>query len=154
DGSNATTLISKNTGLLEGLALNPAAGKMFYTYSDGTLAVSGIDVANLDGTGQAVLKSGLPGLFDVEIDAAGGKLYWNQDTTGPQGLLRRANFDGTGSIDDLLASGANRFSNGIDFDPVDQKLYYSVQHVNGNVITPLGLGRVNADGTGNQILLN
>jgi hypothetical protein len=122
---------------------------MYYTYTDGT-----IDVANLDGSAQTVFKSGLNGLFDVEIGPANAKLYWIQDTTGPQGLLRRANLDGTGGINDLLASGTNRFSNGIDFDPVDQKLYYSVQNVNGSVNTPLGLGRVNADGTGNQILLN
>ncbi len=149
DGSNATTLVSKPSGLLEGIALNPAAGKMYYTFTDGT-----IDVANLDGTSPGVFKSGLSSLHDVEIDAAGGKLYWNQDTTGPQGLLRRTNLDGTGGIQDLLASGTNRFPDGINFDPVDQKLYYYLANVSGPVITPLGLGRVNADGTGNQIVLN
>lgn len=148
DGSNATTLIGRSGGLFEGIALNPAAGKLYYTFTDGT-----INVANLDGTGSTVFKSGLNGLFDVEIDPAGGKLYWSQDSPQPPGLLRRANLDGTGGIQDLLASGANRFSNGINFDPVDQRLYYSLQNTSGGVNTPLGLGRVNADGSGNQIIL-
>ena len=111
-------------------------------------------VTNLDGTGPSVFKTLPPGgAHDVEIDLDGGYLYWNQDPGDPANrLLRRARLDDTGGIEDLLSAGTNRFPNGFPFDPVDRTLYYGLFGNDGT--TPLGLFRVNADGTGNQFVLN
>jgi DNA-binding beta-propeller fold protein YncE len=148
DGSNVQTLFTSSSFNVEGLAIDPGRGKLYYAIAD-TIMVS-----NLDGSGQSVFKS-LPagsGPFDVEIDPANGKLYWNQYAPNDpsQRLLRRANLDGTGGIEDLLSGGSNLINNGINFDPVDQRLYYSLATTSG---TPLGLFGANANGTGSQQLL-
>jgi hypothetical protein len=144
DGSGAATILSRDTANFQGLAIDTGAGKLYSTFANTIL------VSNLGGSGASTFKTLPMGAHDVEIDVAGGKLYWNQD--GGQ-FLQRTNLDGSGGIENVLSSGANRFDNGINFDPVDQKLYYYLSSVSGSVITPLGLGRVNADGTGNGILL-
>ncbi len=149
DGSNVQTLLSRNSFNFAGLAIDPTGGKLYYAIGDT------IGVSNLDGTGQATFKTLATGAapFDVEIDSAGGYLYWNQYALGvpSQRLLRRARLAGTGSIEDLLSAGPNVFNNAIHFDAVDQKLYYSLA---SNTGTPLGLFRANADGTGSQFVLN
>ncbi|HKI31994.1 MAG TPA: PEP-CTERM sorting domain-containing protein [Gemmataceae bacterium] len=154
DGTGVETLVSRNSGNFEGLALDPVHGKLYYTFGET------IGVSNLDGSGQSVFESLPAGSspFDVEIDLANGKLYWNQyatNTTPSLRLLRRANLDGTGAIEDLvLATPPNNFNNGFEFDPAGGQLYYALGSTITTTPTPVGIFRANADGTGSQFLLN
>ena len=150
DGSGVELILSRNTTNFEGLAIDHTSGKLFYAVGDI------IGVSNLDGTGQTVLKTLPTGSspHDVEIDTAAMKLYWNQDSPGnvANRLLRSTNLDGTGTITDILAAGAsNRFPNGINFDSVNQALYYTSS---SNTAGPFGMFRVNPDGTGNRLIVN
>jgi hypothetical protein len=148
DGSGIQLIMSRNSFNFEGLALDPSPGKLYYAVADT------IGVSNLDGTGQSVFKTLPTGSapFEVEIDTARGKLYWDQVSGDiANRLLRSANLDGSGGISDILSSGTNRFMNGINFDTVNQKLYYSLADNSG---APLGMYRMNPDGTGNEFILN
>ncbi len=156
DGSNVESLVSLPpfNGLVEGLALDPVHGKLYFT--DNEQSFDAIGVANLDGTNRSTLITLPTGSdpFDVEIDVANGKIYWNQYggvLNDPAfRLIRRANLDGTG-IEDLVSAGSNLFNNSIHFDTADQKIYYALASTSG---TPLGVYRANADGTGQESVLN
>jgi hypothetical protein len=149
DGSGVELLLTRNSFNFEGLALDPSTAKLFYTIADT------IGISNLDGSGQAVFKTLPTGSapHDVEIDVASGRLYWNQDSSGDVAnrLLRSANLDGSGGITDILSAGTNRIPNGIYFDSLNQELYYGLFT---NSADPLGMYRVNPDGSGNQFILN
>jgi hypothetical protein len=141
DGSNVQTLFTRSSANFEGLAIDPGAGKLYYAIAN-TIMVS-----NLDGSGASVFKTLSAGAHDVEIDVAGGKLYWDTE-----GFLQSANLDGSGGIENLLAAApGSRFTNGLDFDPVDHVLYYTLEPSPRS--STLVLGRINADGTGNGVLL-
>ena len=56
--------------------------------------------ANLDGTGQKILFTGLSNPLGPALDLAGGKMYWGNAGSN----LRRANLDGTGQ--QILYSGS------------------------------------------------
>src|SRR5947209_6377806 len=49
--------------------------------------------ANLDGSGQTTLVSGLSGPLGPALDIAGGQMYWSDNYSGD---IRRANLDGSG----------------------------------------------------------
>ena len=51
----------------------------------------------------------------------------------------------------INSAGTNLLNNGINFDLANQKLYYALGSTSGN---PLGMFRINPDGTGNQFILN
>src|SRR5215831_17607479 len=63
--------------------------------------------ANLDGSGQVTLVSGLVGPIGPTLDLAGGQMYWAD--TGA-GTIRRANLDGSGQT--TLVSGLPADPNG------------------------------------------
>ena len=59
--------------------------------------------ANLDGTNQTTLASGLKYPRGCAVDAVGGKVYWTEAPTAGNtaGIIRRQNLDGTGSIEEV-----------------------------------------------------
>jgi hypothetical protein len=152
DGTGVQTVVNPTSGNIEGIALDPLRGKLYWA-DEG----NAIHVANLDGSGQSIFKTLPSGAFpfDVESDPANGKLYWDQYSPGNNAnrLIRSANLDGSGSIQDLVSASPNRFQNGFDFDTINQKLYYALQPESGGG-TNLGLYQANADGTGQQIVLS
>jgi low density lipoprotein receptor-related protein 5/6 len=94
DGSNVEDLITSGITNAQGIALDLSAGKMYWAaYSFGR-----IERADLDGSNQEVLLSGLGGVGDLAIDEAAGKIYWVDDIYDK---VRRANLDGS-SIEDLV----------------------------------------------------
>jgi hypothetical protein len=86
DGSGLQTLQSEPAGFEDGLALNPVAGKMYWTDTNAGV----ISSANMNGTETQIVidDSGLEPL-GIALDVAGGKVYWT-DSEG----VKRANLNG------------------------------------------------------------
>lgn len=77
------------------LALDPAAGHLYLT------AGNEVRRSNLDGSGLVSLLSSSGSLRGLDVDPAGGKLYF---TSSLDDAVRRANLDGSG-VEDLITSG-------------------------------------------------
>ena len=97
DGLNPTVPFVLPTAdwLPLGLEVDPAAGQVYWShggFNDGR-----IRRANLDGSGQQLLVSGLKLVRGLALDLAGGKMYWaNSPAAGNAGgIIERANLDGT-----------------------------------------------------------
>ncbi|NNE34125.1 MAG: hypothetical protein HKN13_02745, partial [Rhodothermales bacterium] len=75
------------------MALDSTNGKIYVPAIKSTF----IERFNLDGTGRETVVR-VTGATDVELDVAGGKMYWVDPAilTGRNGALFRANLDGTG----------------------------------------------------------
>jgi sugar lactone lactonase YvrE len=145
DGSGQTTLVS---GLPPAdpdgpsaypPALDLARSQMYWT--DGTNSGPGVlRRANLDGSEQTILVTGLRGSRGVALDLAGGRMYWSDWTAGD---IRRANLDG---------SGVTTLINGlvdpdvVALDIAGGKMYWA--SINAGQIL-----RANVDGSGKEILV-
>nr|XP_032823068.1 low-density lipoprotein receptor-related protein 1-like isoform X2 [Petromyzon marinus] len=85
DGSFKATVI-EGLDKPQGLVLNPARGKMYWTDGDT------INVANMDGSSRKVLHPQQRGPIGLSIDYDEGKLYW---ISGQTGNIYRCGLDGT-----------------------------------------------------------
>jgi hypothetical protein len=81
--------------LTVGLALDEAAGKIYWLHGS---TPGRISRANLDGSGQEQLVTGLKIPRGLALDLVGGKMYWSASPPegNAGGLVQRANLDGTG----------------------------------------------------------
>jgi DNA-binding beta-propeller fold protein YncE len=88
DGGSLQTLQSEPAGFEDGLALDTAGGRMYWTDTNASVIAS----ANLNGTGsQIVLDDFGQEPLGIALDLANSKMYWT-DREG----VKRANLDGTG----------------------------------------------------------
>ena len=102
DGSGAGDLFApanpfpSGDWLPVGLAVDPLAGRVYWTH--GSFNTGLIRSANLDGSGQTLLLSGLKLPRGVALDSGGGKLYWSNSPAAGNagGIVERANLDGSG----------------------------------------------------------
>jgi len=97
DGTNLHELfpLAPAEWLPVGIAYDFAAGKVYWT--NGNFTAGTIRRANLDGSQNELLLSGLRNPRGLAVDAVHGKLYW-ADANAPDNLqvfLKRANLDGT-----------------------------------------------------------
>lgn len=141
DGSGLTELfapanpIPTADWLLVGLAVDEAAGKVYWThggFNDGR-----IRRANLDGSQQQLLVSNLKIPRGLAIDPAGGKIYWcdapPQGTA--RGLILRANLDGSNveTVFSLVAAGQYdpnfSFVGNPTVDSVNGYVYFAINSV-------------------------
>jgi hypothetical protein len=96
--------------------------------------------ANLDGTGQQILVTGLNAPYAIALDVAGGKMYWTEDFGAD---IRRANLDGTGQ--QTLVTGLPR-PVGIALDVAGNAMYWTD-------FDGADIRRASLDGTGQQTLV-
>ena len=137
DGSNVEDLVT--TGILEtqGIDLDLAAGKMYWT-DQGTYK---IQRANLDGTVvEDLVDLGTGKKAGIALDVAGGKMYY---TDVDLKEVLRANLDGTNI--EALVSGLSE-PRGIALDVAAGKLYWTDQ---GNEL----IQRANLDGSNIETLV-
>ena len=144
DGSDQTTLVSGLPPADSGPsafppALDLAHGHMYWT--DGGDSGPGVlRRANLDGSEQTTLVTGLRRPRGVALDLAGGQMYWGEAGSG---RIRRANLDGSGLT--TLLEGLNN-PQGVALDFAGSKIYWGE-----------GFGadirRANLDGSGQEILV-
>ena len=139
DGTGLVTLLYYSGQNANGLALDIAGGKMYWTEGYNTNNPEGIWQANLDGSGRQKIISSAVDPFGIALDLVNGKIYWGQ--TSPTNQIRRANLDGTGDVG--LISVGNLSPNSIAINAAAGKLYWSSDGM---------LYRGNTDGTGAQAL--
>lgn len=129
DGTGVEEVVT-GLGLPEGIALDLAAGKVYWTeaWFPGLADsyVPKIQRANLDGTEiQSVFpdlrRLGVYSPGGIALDVAAGKVYWT-DTTVTRSI-QRANFDGMG-FQHLVTHGI-RLPLDVKLDPPAGKMYWS-----------------------------
>ena len=97
DGSNVEDLITTETGVPDGIALDLTEGKMYWTSRVGE-----IRRANLDGSNaEHLITEAVKFPQGIALDVAGGKMYWTDRDTNK---IQRANLDGS-NVEDLITSG-------------------------------------------------
>src|SRR5271170_7462515 len=133
DGSDLKTLVSEGRKLPDGLAVDVAAGHLYWTNmgnpkaNDGTIFRSDIDGGNMT----TIIAPG--GTFtpkQLQIDKPNGKLYWS-DREGMR--VMRANLDGsmiealidTSQGDSRPGADPNKWCVGIAVDAGAGKVYWS-----------------------------
>ena len=122
DGSGAEVLVEQ--GLVEpgSIALDLAAGKMYWT--DNGDGAQKIQRANLDGTGAKTLLTSDDGLQDpvgIALDAAAGKMYWMDRS---RKVIQRANLDGT-QLKPVINLGSDSHPYQLALDVTAGKMYWN-----------------------------
>jgi hypothetical protein len=132
DGSDPK-VIATECGLPDGIAVNVAAGHIYWTNMGSTPALNDgvIERADLDGGNRTVIVP--PGVTytpkQIQVDKANGKLYWC-DREGMR--VMRADLDGS-HVETLVERGRGdadrrdqtRWCVGITIDPVRKQIYWS-----------------------------
>lgn len=142
DGTGQETIITDPQNYSYGLALDVAAGKLYWTL---TGVARYVDRANLDGSRQEdlIIEPG-PGLtfgqpFGIALDVGGGKLYFSDEDDS---LFYRANLDGAG-LEAFKPQDAMH-PHGIVLDLAAQRIYWAQRG---------GIGGSDFDGS-NAVLYN
>jgi hypothetical protein len=149
DGSGSPANLGPNfTGEFysQGLAIDPAAGKIYWTRPD----LGAIRVGNLDGSGSpanlGANYTGETSPHGLAIDAAAGTMYWADGPGAGTGAIRVGNLDGglpPGNLGSNYAS--ETIPVGVAIDPAAGKIYWS------NTAAGAGTGAIrvgNLDGRG------
>ncbi|MHB1034571.1 MAG: hypothetical protein ACYC35_09115 [Pirellulales bacterium] len=130
DGSNVEDIVKDLYGPARGIAVDPVAGKLYWSYVDpniDSLFAGMIKQSNLDGSGVQSVVSGLLSPYDVALDAIGKNLYWTDMEPVRRidnGIIQRSTLEGD-KVETLVAmlidprglavDPASRF----DFEPGD-----------------------------------
>ena len=144
DGTGDPSTLFSDGGAPCGVALNPAAGKIYWANFGG----GEIQVANLDGSGSVTtLIGGQDNPCGVTVDPAAGRIYWAEFCEVPGqtcGTIRGADLaDVSGTAETLVSGEAG--PSGVAIDPAAGKIYWTNQSPAG---TPPGsVRRANLDGT-------
>ena len=96
------------------------AAEVFYTdivTVSGTAAV--VSRIDSDGTGLTRLFTGILHPRGVAVDRLGGRIYWNELGLG---AIRRANLDGSGSVETVVSTGDS--APGLALDVAGGKIYW------------------------------
>ncbi|MDE0466843.1 MAG: VWA domain-containing protein [Candidatus Poribacteria bacterium] len=138
DGTNKQ-ILATGLGDHQSIAVDVAGGKIYW--ADWSWAFLGnpgngkIQRANLDGTNiQDIVTNELLGPADIDLDVAGGKIYWTNDDDGDgDEKIQRANLDGT-NVQDIVTNEELSYLNGIALDVTRGKVYwtqlYKIQRAN------------------------
>jgi DNA-binding beta-propeller fold protein YncE len=149
DGSGSPANLGPNfTGEFysQGLAIDPAAGKIYWTRPD----LGAIRVGNLDGSGSpanlGANYTGETSPHGLAIDAAAGTMYWADGPGAGTGAIRVGNLDGglpPGNLGSNYAS--ETIPVGVAIDPAAGKIYWA----DSGLAVGTGAIRVgNLDGSG------
>ena len=155
DGSGVTVIVQEGRELPDGLAVDAAAGHLYWTNMGNPKANDGAILrCNLDGSQlTTIVPSG--GTFtpkQLQLDKAGRRLYWS-DREGMR--VMRATLDGsaietlvdTSGGDERPGADARKWCVGIAVDAVDGKFYWTQKGgdnagegriCRANIITPPG----------------
>jgi len=133
-----TQIVQSPSERVLSLGLDLTGGKIYYTTEDE------IRRANLDGTDQQTIATGLQGAVALALDLSGGKVYWSDTVIGGSEIVR-ANLDGTDQEVIVPPSPAViGVIPGIGLDVAAGKMYWSY---NASIM------RANLDGSGSEVFL-
>ena len=146
DGSNVQAVVSPasvNDGFL---AVDAAAGNIYWAANNGGPGAPTIRRANLDGGNVQTIISGPFGPMGVAVDSADGRLFWTDSTLHK---VQTSNLDGSSGITDLVVEPAVGFigsPQGITVDPEHGKIYWAS--------TAAGtIERANLDGSDREVVV-
>jgi DNA-binding beta-propeller fold protein YncE len=125
------------------LALDLADGKIYFSSQFGNT----ISDANLDGTDQQLLLSGLSEPSGIALDIASGKLYW----TDWGGTIEDSNLDG--SDRQTLLTGGVQGQSGLALDLSNGKMYWTTWY-SPTTLSTGQLWSANLDGSDPEALLS
>ena len=115
NGSNVQ-LVQELTSVPRRLALDTTNGKLYLTNSWGK-----VQQMNLDGSDfQPDLIANLESPRGIAVDAAGGKVYWTEQTSDRSGRIRRADLNGSNV---QLVRELTSVPQGLALDTANGKLY-------------------------------
>ena len=129
NGTNVQ-LVKELTSAPRRLAIDTANGRLYLTNSRGK-----VQRMNLNGSGfQPDLVVNLASPLGIAVDAAGGKVYWTEQTGDNSGRIRRANLNGSNV---QLVKELTSAPQGLAVDPSNGTLYLTnawgkVQRMNLN----------------------
>ncbi len=140
DGSGAKVVLS-GISQPEGIVVDLAAGKAYWTAQGNSFGDGTIQRADLDGSNVETLISGLGGPSSIALDTRASKMYWREAA-----LIRRADLDGS-DVEDLMSTESG--SEGVAVDPLAGKLYWPGDVTVGAVVRQ-AIWRANLDGTSGE----
>ena len=127
DGSNREVPVAKTIGNASGLALDVSAGKMYWSdWTEGE-GVARIRRADLGGSNQADLVTGLDRPYGIALHVSAGKIYWTELGAGK---IKRADLNGTN--DEALVTENLVQPRGIALDISAGKMYWT-DHGTGRI---------------------
>ena len=135
DGTNPR-VVKELTSVPMGIALDAANSTVYITNGWGKVQSIGVDGGNF----QPDLITGLDAPRGIAVDAAGGKIYWTEQTSETTGKIQSADLNGA-NVRDVLRQVAG-MPKDIAVDAANGKLY--VANAQGQV------QRLNLDGSGFQ----
>ena len=121
DGTDLEVIAQGNvqTGNPRGIAVDPSGGKVYWATLAGPVSAR-IRRADLDGSNQENLFTGLSTPLGVSLDLVNGKVYWVSDGLS---RIRRGNLDGSGMIEDIITTGLSSPYD-VAIDSVNSKVYW------------------------------
>jgi len=120
DGTSPNTIYTHTNQYVVGIAIDYNAKKIYWTqYTDGIIAR-----ANLDGSNQEPLISGLSSPWDLELDLVNQKIYWGE-AQGSAKIWRADLSDGKNVTQVGPVPASNVWCQGLAVDPARGKFYYS-----------------------------
>ena len=143
DGTNVQDLVATSLIRPDGIALDIAGGKMYWTATAWAPdpPLNKIQRANLDGTDVEDLLVNVGAGEGIAVDSVGRKMYW---VNGSDDKIQRANLDGT-NIEDLITIGLDA-PTGITLDVAGGKMYWTDRGTDK-------IQRANLDGTNIEDLI-
>ena len=143
DGTNVQDLVVTSLIRPDGIALDIAGGKMYWTATAWAPAppLNKIQRANLDGTDVEDLLVNVGAGEGIAVDSVGRKMYWVNNSDDK---IQRANLDGT-NIEDLITTGLDA-PIGITLDVAGGKMYWTDRGTDK-------IQRANLDGTNIEDLI-
>ena len=143
DGTNVQDIVTTDLIRPDGIALDLAGGKMYWTGAvwGASPPQDKIQRANLDGTNIEDLLINVGTREGITLDSVGGKMYWVNER---HDKIQRANLDGT-NIEDLVTTGLSE-PTGITLDVIGGKMYWTDRDTGK-------IQRANLDGTNIEDLI-
>jgi sugar lactone lactonase YvrE len=140
DGSGVALLNSPFVGQPTGMAIDSAAGQLYFVNTDSIRRV------NVDGSHPVDLVSGGINLaFGIALDLSEQKVYWTEANSR---RIRRANLDGT-AVETVIALPTPRSPMALAIDAESRKIYWSES---GDTNPDYRILRSNLDGSAVEVL--
>ncbi|OHB70888.1 MAG: hypothetical protein A2V70_02470 [Planctomycetes bacterium RBG_13_63_9] len=142
DGSQIETLVSDLPGFATAIALDVAAGKMYWGFLNpniDSLFPASIMRSNLDGSDTQEIVSSLTYCGGVALDLLPGKLYWSDLGLMDAGVIQRSNLDGS-QPETLVTRLDNPRGIALEPTPIPEPSVLVIAATGGFVLL-LGLGR-------------
>jgi sugar lactone lactonase YvrE len=154
DGTNIEPLLVDAS--VAGIDLDVVSGHVFFTQFSCESGGSCVKRIDLDGSSlETLIPSAVGDIDAIEVDVAGGKLYYNDEDNG---MFYKANLDGT-NVERFINFEFESTGHGLALDAANGKIYWSTRGWSSfggtTPSAPTGsLGRSNLDGSDVEIFYN